>query len=165
MKRVVAVMLAGGVLLGASWACSDPETRPTVAAPTPRPRPLPPVARSSAEVDPSFDTGQQIFITDDGFKPRQLIAIVSEEISWINETGGEVSVRFVNGQFESGPIRPGRAATYTPPTAISIVYELQGHPEVQGAIQVEPYFDPGEDPAAEDRQDADTPLPGHRRRR
>jgi hypothetical protein len=140
-------------------ACSDPDDRRQAAASaTPRPRPLPPIARSSSDVDPVFHVGQQIFITDDGFRPKQLIAIVGEEISWINETKEPKSVRFVNGTFESGPIRSQGSADYTPDGAVSIVYELVDDSEVRASIQVEPYFDPGEDPEAEDRRDADAPT-------
>ena len=146
-----------------SWSMRVNETsRRTASSATPRPRPLSAVARSSEDVDPVFHVGQQVFITDDGFKPKQLIAIVAEEISWINETDETKSVRLATGGFESGPIEPGESATYTPDAAISFVYELVGEPDVQGAIQVEPYFDPGEDPAAEERFDADSPRPRRR---
>jgi hypothetical protein len=127
-------------------------------SPSPLPRPLPAVARSSADVkDPAFHKGQEVFITDDGFVPEQLVAIVGEKISFINETERTAAVEFTALDFESGPIAPGRKATFTPDGAYSIGYHLADDPEITGAIQVEPYFQPGEDPAAEDRLDADTP--------
>jgi hypothetical protein len=127
-------------------------------SPTPMPRPLPPVARSSADVkDPVFHVGQEVFITDQGFVPLQLVAIVGEKISFINETDASAAVEFTALDFESGPIAPGRRATFTPDGAYSIGFHLSDDPKVTGAIQVQPYFQPGEDPAAEDRLDADTP--------
>jgi hypothetical protein len=43
---------------------------------------------------------------------------------------------------------------------MSIAYVLVGEVAVRGSIQVEPYFDPGEDPGAPNRTNADTPVPG-----
>jgi hypothetical protein len=124
--------------------------------PTPRPRPLPPVARSSADIDdPMFHKGQEVFVTDDGFVPKQLVSIVGEKINFINETDEAVEVRFTAIDFETGTIAPGGRATYTPSGAYSIAYHLAHDEDVRGAIQVEPYFQPGEDPAAEHRLDAD----------
>jgi hypothetical protein len=153
MKRLFATLLVGVVT-----ACNSPDPQPTPEGPvTPRPRPLPSPASSSGDVDPVFHVGQQIFITEKGFKPETLVAIVDEEISWINETSQPVEVRFDPGEFESGPIEPAERATYTPSNAQAITYERADDPKTRGSIQVEPYFQPGEDPAAEDRLDADPP--------
>lgn len=159
MRRLLLFILAISLLVS---ACGGDGIRRAAGSPTPRPRPLPPTARSSADVDPVFHVGQEIFITDDGFKPRTLVAIVEEKVRWINETDEITSVRFWPAGWESGPIEPGESAEYTPPDPIAITYELVGDPDTRGAIQVEVYFDPGEDPAAEDRRDADTPEPRRR---
>lgn len=150
-------------------ACSSPAAE-VASSPTPRPRPLYPRSCSSAEVDPHFFVGQEIFITEDGFKPEQLISISGEKVTWINETDEPHRVRFVNlefapgGQMESPVIRPGGSTTYTPQGAWSIVYQLGDDEKVKGAIQAEAYFEPGEDPAAPNRFDADSPEPGCRGR-
>jgi hypothetical protein len=157
IRRVAGVAIV--LLLAVGCARGETQVRPAAdGSPTPRARPLPAVARSSSDVsDPSFHVGQEVFITDDGFVPEQLVAIVGEKISFINETDRNAAVEFTALDFESGPIAPGRKATYTPDGAYSIAYHLAGDPKVTGAILVEPYFQPGEDPAAEDRLDADTP--------
>ncbi len=128
--------------------------------PTPRPRPLPQVATSSNQVDPYFHSGQQVFITDDGFRPRDLVSIVQEEVTWINETDSPQTIRFLAGGRKVGPIEPGGRASYTPDATISIAYTLADDADVKGTVQVQWYFQPGEDPGAPDRLDADTPLPG-----
>jgi hypothetical protein len=69
-------------------------------------------------------------------------------------------VRFVAGGRLIGPIPPGGSVSYTPQTTISIAYTLADNPGVGGNIQVEWYFDPGEDPGAPNKMGADTPSPG-----
>ena len=158
IRRFAAAATLVVLLTGCGSSGAQPRRAPAEVEATPRPRPLPPVARSSAHIDdPVFHVGQEIFITDDGFVPQQLVAIVGEKVSFINETDDRVSVRFTAIDFETGDIEPGGKATYTPDGAFSIAYHLVGDEDVTGAIQVEPYFMPGEDPAAEDRLDADGP--------
>ena len=129
-------------------------------SPTPRPRPLPRVAVSSDQVDPNYQVGQQIFITDEGLKPRELVSIVEEEITWTNETDSPKTIRFVVGGTTIGPIEPGETGSYTPQGALSIAYGVVEDPDTKGLVQVQVYFAPGEDPGAPDRLDADTPIPG-----
>lgn len=160
MRRTVVLALAALALCVGCGQRSDNRTAtlPAEGSPTPRARPLPAVATSSSDIkDPAFHVGQEVFITDDGFVPEQLVAIVGEKISFINETDADAEVRFTALDFETGPIVPGDRATYTPDGAYSIAFHLAGDEDVTGAIQVEPYFQPGEDPAAEHRLDADTP--------
>ncbi len=159
MKRKLAALLVAFILaLGCGRSDGAGTAGISEGSPTPRPRPLPPVAKSSADVnDPVFSVGQEVFITDDGFVPQQLVAIVGEKISFVNETNDTAEVRFSAIDFATGPIEPGERATYTPEGAYSIGYHVAGDKNVTGAIQVQAYFMPGEDPAAEDRLDADTP--------
>ncbi len=128
--------------------------------PTPLPRPLPQVAVSSDQVDPNYQVGQQAFITDDGFKPRELVSIIDEEITWTNETDAPQTIRFVAGGRTIGPIGPGEKGSYTPDGTYSIAYTLADDPDVKGLVQVQWYYAPGEDPGAPNRFDADSPLPG-----
>ncbi len=137
-----------------------PGTEQSGPSPSPRPRPLPQVAVSSDQVDPHYQVGQQVFITDDGFRPRELVSIVEEEITWINETDTPKTIRFTAGGETIGPIKPGGKGRYTPDGAISIAYGLADDPDVKGTVQVQWYFGPGEDPGAPDRLDADSPIPG-----
>jgi hypothetical protein len=118
------------------------------------------VAISSDQVDPNYQVGQQVFITDDGFKPRELVSIVEEEVTWINETDSRKTIRFVAGGQAIGPIEPGGKGTYTPEGAFSIAYTLREDPNIKGLVQAQAYFGPDEDPGAPDRLDADTPIPG-----
>ena len=147
-----------------SWDASSlivlpPSVGPATPSPAPRPRPLPPIATSPAQVNPSFQVGQQVFITDAGVRPLLLYAIVQEKITWINRSNQTATVRFVAGGHEIGPIPAGGSASYTPPTTGSIAYTLLQRPSVRGAVQVQWYFDPGEDPGAPNRLNADTPEP------
>lgn len=166
MHRMIRPLLAPAALaLILGNACSPSATTPVAdradgGDATPRPRPLLPRTESSADVDPDSQSGQQVFVTDEGFRPALLFSVIGEEISFVNETDGTVTVEFAVLDFTSGPIDPGSEATYTPRGAYSIVYHLAEDPRTTARIQVEPYFNPGEDPAAENRLDADTPGEG-----
>ncbi len=137
-----------------------PTVEPQGPTPTPRPRPLPRVATSSDQVDPNYHVGQQIFITDEGFKPRELVSVVEEKITWINETDAPKTIRFAAGGHTIGPIDAGESDSHTPEGAITIAYALADDTHVKGTVFIQAYFAPGEDPGAPDRLDADTPIPG-----
>jgi hypothetical protein len=146
-----------------TWDANDLAVVPPVAgpatSPTPRARPLPRPARSAADVDANYQVGQQIFITDAGPRPRELVAIVQVPISFTNTTRRPVTLRFVAGGHQIGPIAPGGRATYTPQGTLSIAYSVVERPQMTGTIQVEWYFDPGEDPGAPQKMTADSPSP------
>lgn len=157
MKRRTLAVLVVAFLHGCS-ADPPPIGAAVDASPTPRARELPEPARSSKDVkDPVFSVGQEVFITEDGMVPEHLVSIVAEKISFINETSRTRTIVFDAIEFDSGPIAPGEAATYTPDGAYAIAYHVAEDPDIKGQVQVEPYFEPGEDPAAEGRFDADTP--------
>jgi hypothetical protein len=103
-------------------------------------RPVSPV-RSSNQMDPTFQVGQQVFITTGGFRPKQLVAKIRAPITFTNESGRTQAVTFLGGGFDSGPIRPGGTATFTPKVTVAIVYFLAADPAVRGFIQVENYTD------------------------
>ena len=156
MKRRAALVVLLVLLCGCSRQ-EAPLDRPVPQA-TPRARELPPPVSSSSEVkDPVFSVGQEAFITSDGMVPQQLVAIVGERISFVNETSKPRTIEFDVLEWDSGPIAPGAAATFTPDGAYAIAYHVGEKPEIRGQVQVEPYFGPGEDPAAPTRLDADTP--------
>jgi hypothetical protein len=109
----------------------------------PTPSPQFPVATfkpptSSKQVDPYYAPGENIFITDSGFHPQELVAIAGLPITWKNETGTQATVRFVAGGQVIGPIPPGGTGSFTPDASIAIGYVLVGDTSVSGSIQVEP---------------------------
>ena len=105
-------------------------------------------ATKSSEVDPNFESGEDIFITDDGFKPRQLIARVNAEIWVHNETSDTQSLDFVNGTYRASDIAPGKIKKFRASSLGSYAYTLAGEKQTRGSIHVEP-------PAPEDA----TPAP------
>ncbi|HYZ93040.1 MAG TPA: peptidylprolyl isomerase [Actinomycetota bacterium] len=134
---------------------------PNVAGATPRPRPLPKPARSSREIkNKQFRVGQEVFITERGFVPVNLVSIVAEDISFINETSETKELHF--NSFGWGPTRipAGKRVKFRPEGAWAISYYEASDPEARGYVQVQPYFEPGEDPGAPGRYDADTPGEG-----
>ena len=160
MRRLPALALAVLLVL-AGCSRGSPAAKRTLPDVTPRPRELPLPASSSKDVkDPVFSVGQEVFITKQGMIPQQLVSIVGERISFINETSKARTIVFDVLDFDSGPIRPGGAATYIPDGAYAIAYHVAEKPELRGQVQVEPYFGPGEDPAAPTRLDADAPAGG-----
>jgi hypothetical protein len=112
----------------------DPPAGPI---PTPLPAWTPPVAHSSTEVDPFFQVGQQIFITDGGFRPQQLVSTAGKPITWTNETRRPQIIRIEDGPV-LGPIAPRATVSYRPAAAIAIQYDLGSQPKRKGQIQVEP---------------------------
>lgn len=108
----------------------------------------PTAAAASRTLDPNFDTGQSISISASGFAPAWLVAVVNERIVWTNDTPSAVEVVFDSGAERSGPIAPGTTFAYTPTAEVSIAYHVQGDPKLQGVIQVEPEYMPGESPPA-----------------
>jgi hypothetical protein len=132
--------------------------RQAAGSPTPRPRPLPPIAHNSSNIkDSVFHVGQEAFITDRGLIPGMLVTIMQEKISFINETKQSHTIVLDVLHVTLGPIPPGGRVSYTPCCSYSIAYHVAENHGEKAQIQVEPYFDPGEDPAAENRHNADTP--------
>ena len=134
MRRAMIVVCAAIVLLSACGGRDGREPRlaaaPTstgVAASSPSPRP----------VDPDADTGQTVFITDDGFQPQWLLASPEEPIEWRNDTDHVVRIAFDHQPVRSGPIAPGAVFRWTTATPISITYHEVGDAANRGAVQVQ----------------------------
>jgi hypothetical protein len=149
LKRLLRL---GGVLLVvmlAAMSCSShgPSSRATSAPHGLRyekgiPIPLPARAKSSKDVDPVRDQGEDIFITDDGFKPHDLTAKVEAQL-WIhNDTDKAQVVRFENWPYTSPPIPPHGKVIYVPHEAVAVNYELESNTKVTGTVLFEPWHDP-----------------------
>ena len=135
-----------------------PTVKPRV-SPTPRPRPLPTAVTSPLKMNPSYQAGQQVFITDSGARPLLLTAIIDAKVTVINASHKPATLRFIARDFQIGPIKPGGSASFVPDGTGSYAYQLVERPSVHGVVQVQWYFDPGEDPGAPNRLGADTPAP------
>jgi hypothetical protein len=103
--------------------------------------------RASRTLDPYFDSGQRIEITDDAFVPAQLIAVVDQPVVWTNTSTHPVAVVFDTGTVHSKEIPPGGTFSYTSDAAVSITYHAAGRPKMKAAIQFEPPYMPGETPS------------------
>lgn len=91
-----------------------------------------------------FAFGQSVQIADHGVVPRQLIAIVGEEVTFENRSSTERVIEFTNGAIDaagtvtSGPIPPGGRFSYRPATTGSIAYRAGDEPTMEGRVQVDP---------------------------
>lgn len=140
-------------LAGAGCGGDDDPPAAAEATPTPGelreeegvPGPLPARAESSGEVNATIQVGQEIFLTDEGPAPGQLIAKVEASILFVNETDEDLRVHFTNIEMRDIRIDAGDSAKYTPRDHGSLAYEVRGGDEKQqGRIQVEPYGEVGE---------------------
>jgi hypothetical protein len=100
--------------------------------------------------------GQQVFVTDEGFRPDKLTATVSEEIAFFNETDSAVTIELDGGAL-TATLEKGECVVYVPNNAVALGYKLAEDPSIDGFIQVEPFFDESEDPGGGGRLDADAP--------
>jgi len=113
---------------------------------TPKPHPLPPVAKSSKDIrNPEFNVGQEVFLTDQGFVPRFLTAVVDVDISFINETSKTQVIRFDEFGWKPARIKPGGKAKYRAEGAWRISFHLESNPKIWARIQAERYDDPRDD--------------------
>jgi hypothetical protein len=77
---------------------------------------------TACDMDPSFDFGQVVCITETGVRPRVLVSIAGQAVTWRNETSAPQSIRFVAFAAHSGPIPPGGTWSYTPKLPLSLAY-------------------------------------------
>jgi hypothetical protein len=133
--------LALGIL---SVACHGPTAAPPTPASGSEPS-LEPLIRatSPSEVNPHFDGGQDVFITNAGIRPHVLSAVVGYELIFHNLTDSTVTVRARNTPvFASDPIPPGGTFVYMPVGPISVVYASRpvgGIGKVQFSFPMAPY--------------------------
>lgn len=77
-------------------------------------------------------------ISDEGFRPHELVSTLGEAVEFTNLTDRSVQVRSVGSEIESGPIMPGDAWKWVPDATGSTAYFLVGVPSTEGVILVEP---------------------------
>ena len=85
--------------------------------------------------DPSFDFGQRVTITADGFRPLWLVSIIHQPVVWTNDTDTPQTIVFDHLPVRSGVIPPGGTYTYTPDTVASITYHSGRRPTLEGKVQ------------------------------
>jgi hypothetical protein len=141
MSRSLAAALLVALLLlagcgGGSDGEDDAEAGPTTTEET-----LPP---DTAPDTAAIDFGQETALTDDGFVPATLVAIVDHDVTIRNASSQPREVVFRNrsvGPDEArttGVLAPGDGFTFRPDTLGSYTFELAGDPSIRGAIQVDP---------------------------
>jgi hypothetical protein len=126
--RILAIVL--GVALLAT-ACGGGGASPSSSAPASADQP-----RSTTKpADPSFDFGQHVTITADGFRPLWLVSIIHQPVTWTNTTDRPQSIIFDHLSVRSGVIPPGGSFSYTPETVASITYHSGQQPGLEGKLQ------------------------------
>jgi hypothetical protein len=121
--RAIAVLGLTAVALGAGCGGSSAGS------------PAGPAGSAPGTIDPNFDVGQTVLITQQVVRPLWLVPLVGKPIVFRNLTNATVRVVFDHQPVRSGPIAPGGVFRYTPTTPISMTYHVGHRP---GKIQVSP---------------------------
>lgn len=99
-------------------------------------------AREAARPDPFWDYGQTVQITDEGFKPADLVSVCCKPVFFKNLTSAPVTIAFDHQLVNSGAIQPAASFSWTPPNMESVVYHALEHPDwARGKIQVNQTFE------------------------
>lgn len=139
-------MIAGVVLALAAAGCgsSGASSSGGGSGSTVAPPPASPTTSSttspaaSSTIDPNFAIGQTVQITASGLRPRWLVTLLKQPVTWQNLTSHGVRVIFDHQPVASKLIPPHGSFHYTPPTPISMTYHVTTTPALHGAIQVTP---------------------------
>ena len=129
-RAVVPLLPALFAICLVSAACSNGATAagssgsPT-ASPTVRP------------IDPNFDYGDTILMTDTGFQPKFLLTNPHTTITWKNQTNRVWTVIFDHQAVHSKNIPTGGTFTWISPTPVSVTYHDGTHPSFKGSITVQ----------------------------
>ncbi len=94
----------------------------------------------TASIDPHFDSGQAIIITDDGFRPTWLVSVIGKQVTWVNRSSSTQSVDFDHQNVRSGPLRPGETFVYNAPHLLSATYHSGIDRSMKGKLQVSQNF-------------------------
>lgn len=103
---------------------------------------LPARTTSSKDVDPVHDSGEEIYITDQGIKPKSLTAKVEAQLWIVNETDKTQQIRFLHPTMTLAAIPPHKKITYVSHETSVYYFELVSDPKVQGSVLFEPWYDP-----------------------
>ena len=96
---------------------------------------------ATSSIDPHFDFGQTIVITDAGFRPRVLVSVMGKAVTWVNRSSKPASVDFDLHPVSSGPIQPGATFTWNPRHIESITYHSGTDPAWKARLQVNQNFE------------------------
>jgi hypothetical protein len=150
-RRIGACALLALTVLSAcsSGSSRPPSPSPSAPAPTPvasgsvigsvapeGPGGPPPIPRT---LSTGSAIGHTVFITNEGFVPRILLAGIDAPVIFWNRTNAAQGIRFLNygGAAASGPIPPGGSWTFAPTHTASIVYASTQAPHRRGSLQIE----------------------------
>jgi hypothetical protein len=142
----VATLIGVFAFIAASSACGR-ATPTNTSASTDVPRSIT-TPITQPKVNPYYDSGSTVTITQTGFQPRELIADVKVPLTFVNHTKIVQQVQFehsrgVNGQLiHSDQIPPGGTWSYTPQTWESATYHSIEQPAMRGQIQIQPPAEP-----------------------
>jgi len=75
-------------------------------------------------------------MTREAFAPEMLDVTVGTTITWINNDDMPHSVTANDGQFDSGPIQPGKRYQWTAKGAGTIAYHCIFHPSMTATVTV-----------------------------
>jgi plastocyanin len=143
---VVMAALAGVMVV---QMAATPKAQSVEAAPSPVPTrvPLPTLAppvvisRTSREALPTptpepVPTQPTVYVVDYGYSPPQLTIHAGQSVTWLNQGADGHDV--TGSDWRSGPLTPEEAYSRVFAQPGSYPYECTMHPEMRGAIVVEP---------------------------
>ncbi|GIH21840.1 hypothetical protein Aph01nite_01500 [Acrocarpospora phusangensis] len=107
------------------------------------PAPAAPAATTPAPVNTAAAFGHEVRITSTGAVPKLLVSGVGEAVAWRNDSGGEVTVRLIDGTPPSGALKPGDVFSHTFTTAGTFAYTLdresKSAKDPAGVVEVLPH--------------------------
>ena len=127
-------MRAIPLLLAACVAATGCSNGAKVGATAPSPSSASPTVRP---IDPNFDFGDTILMTDTGFQPQNLLTNPGVTVTWENQTDHSWTVIFDHQAVHSKSIPAGGTFTWKSPTPISVTYHDGDHPGFHGSITVQ----------------------------
>lgn len=143
--RAARFLLLPASILLALAGCSSDAGAPTTTTDDPSVTDPRLVAEQAATGDPEqFAFGQEVTLTDTGFTPATLVAVVDEEITVRNDSSEPLTLAFTNGPFDdagsasSPTIAPGSSWSFTPARVVSHAVVVAEHPERAAILQIDP---------------------------
>jgi hypothetical protein len=93
---------------------------------------------ATSTIDPNFAIGQTVQVTAKGLRPKWLVSLLGQPVTWQNLTGRGIRVIFDHQPVASRLIPPHGTFRYTPATPTSMTYHVTTQPTLHGALQVTP---------------------------
>lgn len=129
------VGLPAAVLLMAAGCSST--TAKTGAAPAPVPTPTTSSPAAPAPTTTAPTAAAQIVIDNFAFSPAALTVQPGQTVTVVNHDSATHTLTSSGGAFDTGPINPGKSATFTAPaTAGAYAYVCSIHASMHGTLTV-----------------------------